>query len=186
MGLFMYRLPQLKFVMGKLFTLTLISIYLLGCQPLPGVAPKGASPTKISKSPSLGKSPKLNSSYAQFPDIPFPAGATINSERTTIVGSKPWYGLLSLSSNSNAGLMYEFFDSKMESYRWQKIASVRATTSILTFMKNNRVLTISIKERAIAGSEVSITSSPINKSQAPSQNPDSTNNLVPVPVQKIN
>ena len=152
-----------------------------------GVAPKGASTSGATGVTTFGKSTKKNmrASYTQFPDIPFPAGATINSEKTTVVGSKPWYGLLALTSSSSAGLMFEFYDSKMENYKWQKIASVRAETSILTFMKQDRVISISIQERALGGSLVIITSSPINNSSSPPQSTNNQDDLMPVPVQKI-
>ena len=175
-----------KALIFHVFIVIVATTHIVGCQQKPGVTPKGATSAKTSKPKNFGESTKQKTSYAQFPDIPFPSGATINSEKTTIVGSRPWYGLLSLTSLSSPGLMFEFFDSKMESYRWQKIASVRAKTSILTFMKDNRVLTISVQERPLTGSEVSITSSPINKSEVTPRTPNGRPDIMPVPAQKIN
>ena len=184
----MVHVNQPKSLFLRLFYACCLMVFVGACQQITGVPPKGATSKKaVTKDTIFQKTAgtKPKSSYAQFPDIPFPAGARINSEKTTVVGSRPWYGLLSITSMSNPGLMFEFFDSKMESYRWQKIASVRAETSILTFMKDGRVLTISISERALGGSSVSITSSPISKAKNIRQNDLEKNDLMPVPVQKI-
>ncbi len=120
------------------------------------------------------------SAFSQFPDIPVPAGAKMNVDRTLVFGSDPWFGQLALNASSNAGLMFDFFRSNLGQHKWQEVTSVRAPTSILTYMQDDRVLAISIQGSTLGGSDITITVSPRGANKAPTQKGD----LMPVPVTK--
>ena len=172
----------------KIFCITLFSLCLVSCQPRNLATSSPNKKTQNAQNPTFGKSFKTKkvSTYTQFSDMPFPSGAIIDVERTTVVGSRPWYGQLTFSVSSNVSSVFEFFDTKMETYRWQKITSVRAETSILTFIRQNRVLSISIKEKTLKGTKVTIVSSPFNQTGNSSTKNKPQGDLMPVPVQKIN
>ena len=163
----------------------IIFILIIGaCQTVSQSSSKPDAPGSVTFKKTDKKKPAT--SYAQFPGLPFPSGAIINAEKTTVVGSKPWFGQVSLSVISQPEAVYEFYDTKMDGYSWQKIASVRAETSILTYIKSDRVLSISIQPKTLAGSNVTITSSPLAKSGTVSRGNTSKSDIMPVPVQKIN
>ncbi len=128
--------------------------------------------------PSSGQTGDLSTTYAQFPDIPIPSGATINVEKTLVFGSDPWFGQLSMNARSDSGVLFEFYRSNLPQYNWQEIASVRAPTSILTYENGDRVLAISIQGTTLRGSEVTISVSPRGKPAAIKQG-----GVLPNPVQ---
>lgn len=110
-----------------------------------------------------GQSATASATYAQFPDIPIPSGATINVEKTLVFGSDPWFGQLSINARTESGILFEFYRANLPQYNWQEIASVRAPTSILTYENADRVLVISIQRSTLRGSELTVSVSPRGK-----------------------
>jgi hypothetical protein len=135
---------------------------------------------------SAAPSPSLTSAFSQFPDIPIPAGANMNVDKTLVFGSTPWFGQLALTTSSNAGLMFDFFRNNLAGHKWQEITSVRAPTSILTYMQENRVLAISIQGSTLGGSNITITVSPKGAGaiKSPTQGTAPQGDLMPIPVTK--
>ena len=178
--------PISNIISIRSLVLSMIILNLFACTQLKKFPSRNTVESTSNKPKKFGPSKKTKTpSYRQFSDIPFPAGASINADKTTVVGSTPWYGQLVLESAARPDLLFDFYDTKVESYRWQKIASVRSETSILTFLKNNRVLSISIKEKHLRGSNVLITASPLSNTQTQPQTSNDESDLMPVPVQRI-
>lgn len=122
------------------------------------------------------------SGFRQFPDIPIPAGAKMDVEKTLVFGSDPWFGQLALTASSDPGIMFDFFRSNLTEHNWQEVTSVRAPTSILTYMSDSRVLAIAIQSATLGGSNITVTVSP--RGQNKSLNSRSTaverNDLMPI------
>ncbi|MAH84699.1 MAG: hypothetical protein CBB68_10245 [Rhodospirillaceae bacterium TMED8] len=98
--------------------------------------------------------------YRQFPDIPVPTGATINMEKTLVLGTNPWFGQLAISTATSTNGMFDFYRENLRAYGWQEITAVRAPTSILTYATPDRVLAIAIQSGTLVGSDITITVSP--------------------------
>ncbi|MBT4888622.1 MAG: hypothetical protein HON65_03605 [Rhodospirillales bacterium] len=99
--------------------------------------------------------------FTQIPDLPFPTGAKMNIERTFIVGSgDSWYGQTMIETSSGANATFDFYKQKLTEYDWTEVSSVRAQTSILTYMRSNRVLSIQISQTRLGKAEIMITVSP--------------------------
>ena len=99
--------------------------------------------------------------YTQIPDLPFPVGSKMNIERTFIVGSgESWYGQILIEAPSDANNSFDFYKQKLNEYGWNELSSVRAQTSILTYMRENRILVIQISQPRIGKTEIMITVSP--------------------------
>lgn len=99
--------------------------------------------------------------FAQFQDIPIPDGATMNMDRTLILGEKEsWIGRLVINSQAQQSNIFDFFKYRTSQFGWQEITSVRSTTSVLSYSKANRIMTIQIQSQAIVGTQVDITMSP--------------------------
>lgn len=120
-----------------------------------------------------------HSAFSQFPDIPVPAGAKMNIDKTLVFGSAPWFGQLALTSSSDANTMFDFFRNNLNRHNWQEVTSVRAPTSILTYMREDRVLAISIQGSTLGGSTIAITVSPKGGKKM-SGGSSSNNGLMPV------
>ena len=107
-------------------------------------------------------------SKTQFPDIPIPQGASIDTEKTVVFGSTPWFGQLFLTTSTNVSDVFEFYRNNLPQYQWQELASVRAKTSILTYSSVDRVLSVTIESSTLIGSDITMTISPKgNNSSAP-------------------
>ena len=100
-------------------------------------------------------------SFSQFSDIPIPAGAVMNLDRSLVFGGREaWIGRLVLTTASNAGDMFDFFKQRTAQFGWEEITTVRSAVSILTFIRGERVLTVQIAPKTISGANVNITVSP--------------------------
>ena len=133
------------------------TLILAGCAQTAAIAPSGGA--------VIGKDGKGKQVSTQFSDLPVPKGAKMNVDKTVVVGTKIWFGQLTLDTSHGADVMFNFYSRELPNYGWRRIASIRAPTSILTYERHNRVLYIAIRPSRIRGSEVTITVSP--KEEAP-------------------
>ena len=84
-------------------------------------------------------------SFAKFKDIPIPDGAFMDMKNTVIFGSDDeWFGRLSLVPNLSHAETFDFFRFEMPNLNWKEITNVRATSSVLSYEKDNRIVTIQI------------------------------------------
>tara|TARA_B100001059_G_C17289044_1_gene311838 strand:- start:12 stop:446 length:435 start_codon:yes stop_codon:yes gene_type:complete len=84
-------------------------------------------------------------SFAKFKDIPIPDGALMDMKNTVIFGSDDeWFGRLSLVPNLSHAETFDFFRFEMPNLNWKEITNVRATSSVLSYEKDNRIVTIQI------------------------------------------
>jgi len=99
--------------------------------------------------------------FAQFQDIPIPGNAKMNMDRTLILGEKEaWIGRLVIDNNSAQAQLFDFFKHRTAQFGWQEITSVRSATSVLSYSKDNRIMTIQIQSNRFVGTQVDITMSP--------------------------
>ena len=84
-------------------------------------------------------------SFAKFKDIPIPDGSLMDMKNTVIFGSDDeWFGRLSLVPNLSHAETFDFFRYEMPNLNWKEITNVRSTSSVLSYEKENRVVTIQI------------------------------------------
>ena len=107
-----------------------------------------------------GQNAQSKNQLTQFPDIPIPQGASIDVDKTVVFGSKPWFGQLVLTTNTNVSNVFDFYRNNLPQYQWQELASVRAKTSILTYSSKDRVLFITIEGSTLLGSDIKMLVSP--------------------------
>ena len=82
---------------------------------------------------------------AKFKDIPIPDGSVMDMNNTVIFGSDDeWFGKLSLIPNLSHAETFDFFRYEMPNLNWKEITNVRSTSSVLSYEKENRVVTIQI------------------------------------------
>jgi hypothetical protein len=99
--------------------------------------------------------------FSDFQDIPIPAGAQMITDRSLILGVRDaWIGRLVLKTDFNVATAFNFFKLRTTEFGWQEITSVRSAVSILTYTRDDRVLTVQIQDRALGGAEVNLTVSP--------------------------
>ena len=84
-------------------------------------------------------------SFAKFKDIPIPDGSVMDMNNTVIFGSDDeWFGRLALIPNLSHAETFDFFRYEMPNLNWKEITNVRSTSSVLSYEKENRVVTIQI------------------------------------------
>ena len=84
-------------------------------------------------------------SFAKFKDIPIPDGAVMDMKNTVIFGSdEDWFGRLALLPNMSHAETFDFFRYEMPNLNWLEITNVRATSSVLSYEKDSRIVTIQI------------------------------------------
>lgn len=135
----------------RLFTASaLCGAALAGC----GDPPRSAAPGEL---PGAG----TPASFSQFTDIPIPSSASLDNERSLVLGSQDaWLGRVVLNTSSSLPNMFEFYTNEMRRFGWSEVTTVRGDPSTLTFTRANRVATVRIESRTIRGALVSITMSP--------------------------
>lgn len=120
---------------------------------------------------ATGKETGAPPSLAQFTDIPIPAGATMNMERSLILGPHDtWIGRLVYTTSLRPQQAFAFFGREMPGFGWREITQVRARISILTFVRGDRAATIQIDSTTLGGAAVDFTVSPArSESPAPTR-----------------
>jgi hypothetical protein len=117
--------------------------------------------TPLSASRSADSTGASEASFAQFSDVPIPAGATMDLERSLVLGeSDTWIGRLVMNVGNSGGKAYNFFFAEMPRFNWVPVTTVRAETSVLSYTRGERVATIQIKKRTLGGSNISLIVSP--------------------------
>lgn len=108
--------------------------------------------------------------FARFSDIPVPAGASMDIERSLVLGEREsWIGRIVMTLGLSADRSYDFFFNEMPRFEWSPVTTVRAETSVLTYTRGERVATVQIQGRTIGGAHVSVTVSPRGRPAPPSQ-----------------
>jgi len=121
----------------------------------------GCAQTADLQASATGKNMGAPPTLAQFTDIPIPAGATMNMERSLILGQhETWIGRLVFTTSLGPQQTFAFFGREMLGFGWREITQVRARVSILTFVRGDRAATIQIDTTTLGGAAVDFTVSP--------------------------
>lgn len=121
--------------------------------------------------PATGNAPSQNlgqnqgqarlNGFAQFDDIPIPVDAEMDLGQTLVLGDREgWIGRLSLDVRHGMTDMYAFYEQEMPRFGWERITSVRARISTLTYQRGPRVATITLQPTLTAGTIVDFTVAP--------------------------
>jgi hypothetical protein len=102
-------------------------------------------------------------SFSQFTDIPVPEDAHMDRSKTLLLGQGDnWMGRLDYTLRwTNGPALFDFYKAQMSNYKWQEISSVRASISVMTYRRGDRIATVQIEDTTL-GAEVIITMSPAN------------------------
>ena len=99
--------------------------------------------------------------FTQFRDVPVPAGADMDLERSLVLGEQDaWIGRLVMAVGTNPGKTFDFYFGEMPRFGWFPVTTVRAETSVLIYARAGRIATIQVWDRTLTGSIVSMTVSP--------------------------
>jgi len=129
----------------------LVGLALAACGQSAGVSPTAGTSARAMESEGL----------ARFSDVALPPGAKMDLERTLLLGAQEtWIGRLHLDTSQSVNELFEFYRRTMPTFGWTELTVIRAATSILTFVREDRVATVQIGRSGLLGSSVSITVAP--------------------------
>ncbi len=118
-----------------------------------------------------GAGANAEQNFVQFPDIPIPSGATMDLDRSLVLGARDaWIGRLAMHVGDGQGKLYDFYSREMARYGWREITSVRSDVSVLTYSRGDRVATVQIRNRTLRGTYVDVTISPRRQGTPPRAN----------------
>ncbi len=110
----------------------------------------------------------VQKSFALLTDIPIPQNATLDVERSLILGDLDrWTGRVILDVGQSATKTFALYQSEMANFGWEPIMSVQADVSVLSFTRGERAATVQIEDRTLGGSTVSVTVAPRQSSGVP-------------------
>ncbi|HXP96275.1 MAG TPA: hypothetical protein VN809_06160 [Telmatospirillum sp.] len=99
-------------------------------------------------------------SFSQFSDIPIPPKADMDVGQSLLLGhDQSWVGRLVYTTGGNPGAIYDLYKSDMPGFGWQEITSVRASISVQTWQRADRVATVQIRDTTL-GTETIVTVAP--------------------------
>ena len=94
-------------------------------------------------------------------------------------GGNYWFGRLVITTTFSPNEMFDFYANQLPSFGWDAITSLRSTVSVLTYAREDRVVTIQIEKRTIRGAEVTVIVSPRGGSQPPPALPATVPQVLP-------
>ena len=130
---------------------------------LAACAPGATVKTRTDASQATGKNGQAMPapSFTNFPDMPVPGNAKMDLDRTVVFGGgEDWFGRVALSSNFAADQLFDFYKTELPKFGWEEITSVRSKTSVLTYQRAGRVVTIQLEGATLQGTDVMMTVSP--------------------------
>ena len=105
--------------------------------------------------------PAEEASFAKFNDLPMPSNSKMNLEKSLVFGAdSEWFGRLNLIVKMSGAEVFDFYRYEMPNFGWEEVTSVRSEISILTYTRENRVVTIQLASNNIGGTRASVTVSP--------------------------
>ena len=102
--------------------------------------------------------PGTELNFAQFDDIPIPAGSSLNQKDSIIISKNSgWLGRLVFDSNKKQLWIFDFFRNELPKFGWKKLSEIRADSSLLNYTNQDRITSIQINSNTFVGSTVYIT-----------------------------
>ena len=95
-------------------------------------------------------------------DIPIPANATMDNERSIILADRDhWVGRVVMRFWHSTSELTAFYQAQMPSFGWEPVMAVTSATSILTYTHGDHSATVQIEDSNLGlKSQVSITVAP--------------------------
>ncbi|MGE5516436.1 MAG: hypothetical protein ACM31D_11520 [Bacteroidota bacterium] len=101
--------------------------------------------------------PQQQVDFTLLTDIPIPSGATMDNERSLILGDKDrWTGRVVMKLWKAAPEANQFYQAQMPAFGWEPIMAVTSGVSVMAYVRGDRAATVQIESSAMWGSTVSV------------------------------
>lgn len=125
------------------------------------------------RSPS-GSANANKAKFQPVQDVPIPSNSKLDNDRSLILNTADnWTGRIVLEAETPMSKLFTYYGVEMRKLGWTPVARVMGETSVLTFTRAERVVTVQISPNVLSeGSVVSVTMSP--------RDPQNYSDVVPV------
>ena len=122
--------------------------------------PLTACGSRTNLAPAHSDQPLANAQL--LTDIPIPTDATMDNERSLILATQDhWLGRVVMRFWQSTGELTSFYQAQMPGYGWEPIMSVTSASSVLSFTRPDRAVTIQIEESSMGlKTQVTVTVAP--------------------------
>lgn len=101
--------------------------------------------------------PQQQPDFSLLTDIPIPSGATMDNERSLILGDKDrWTGRVVMKLWKSAPAANVFYQSQMPAFGWEPIMAATSGVSVMAYVRGDRAATVQIESSTMWGSTVSV------------------------------
>lgn len=105
--------------------------------------------------------PQQQPDFGLLTDIPIPSGATMDNERSLILGDKDrWTGRVVMKLWKSAPEATSFYQQQMPAFGWEPIMAATSGVSVMTYVRADRAATVQIETGSMWGSTVRVTVAP--------------------------
>lgn len=111
--------------------------------------------------------PQKPMDFQLLTDIPIPSGATMDNERSLILGDRDrWTGRVVMKLWKSAPDATNFYQQQMPPFGWEPIMAATSGISVMSYVRGDRAATVQV-ESSMMGSIVSVTVGPRASTVAP-------------------
>ncbi|MCR6630521.1 MAG: hypothetical protein NVV74_10990 [Magnetospirillum sp.] len=131
--------------------------------------------------------PQQQPDFNLLTDIPIPSGATMDNDRSLILGEKDrWTGRVVMKLWKGAAEANQFYQAQMPAFGWEAIMAATSGVSVMAYVRGDRAATVQIESNSMWGSTVSVIVGQRHATQpAPAANYGAYDAPKPAPVEKI-
>lgn len=101
--------------------------------------------------------PQQAADFNLLTDIPIPSGATMDNERSLILGDRDrWTGRVVMKLWKSAPEANQFYQAQMPAFGWEPIMAATSGVSVMAYVRGDRAATVQIESNQVWGSTVSV------------------------------
>lgn len=101
--------------------------------------------------------PQQQPDFTLLTDIPIPAGATMDNEKSLILGDKDrWTGRVVMKLWKSAPEANQFYQTQMPAFGWEPIMAATSGSSVSAYVRGDRAATVQIESSSMWGATVSV------------------------------
>lgn len=102
--------------------------------------------------------PQQQPDFTLLTDIPIPSGATMDNDRSLILGDKDrWTGRVVMKLWKGAAEANQFYQAQMPAFGWEPIMAATSGVSVMAYVRGDRAATVQIESNPMWGSTVWVT-----------------------------
>ncbi len=101
--------------------------------------------------------PQNQPDFQLLTDIPIPSGATMDNDRSLILGDRDrWTGRVVMKLGKSGSEITAFYQQQMPLFGWEPIMAATSGVSVMSYTRGDRAATVQVERGPVWGSTVSV------------------------------